>query len=245
MLPTDPGLHAQAADAPLPKIGTLPTRAYRFDDLHMQVDHRLQIEPPSAHPGEHFYARLIGFFKGSSFIVKQPAGWSDTNPLTEGDNVLVRGFSGRIAYAFNSTVLKIRYLPYAYCHLSYPGEIHGAEIRKAVRIRMQMPAHVSNLKIGDSVEATISDLSAIGIQLECTKQLGEPGDDVSISFRFWLQPNDYEVNFNAIGSIQSAQAAAGGSWSHGIRFHNMRSTEAILLQNLIYEQLVEKRAPIA
>jgi hypothetical protein len=243
MPPTDPA--SPDAEAALPRIGALPTRVYRFDDLNMQVDHRLQLEPSGAQPGAHFYARLIGFLKGSSLIVKLPPGWNEAAPLSEDDTVLVRGFSGRIAYAFNSTVLKIRYLPYAYCHLSYPEEIQGAEIRKAVRIRMQMPALASNLKIGNSVEATITDLSAIGVQLDSPQQLGAPGDDVSISFRFWLQPNDYEVNFNALGIIQSAQSSDAGTWSHGIRFHNMRSTEAILLQSLIYEQLVEKRASIA
>ncbi|HEY3327283.1 MAG TPA: flagellar brake protein [Novimethylophilus sp.] len=247
----DPGSPNQEqmvpSDTALPRIGSLPTRSYHFDDLRLQVDHRLQIDPPAARPGEHFYTRLLGFLKGSSLIVRLPAAWNGTIPLAEGDTVLVRGFSGRIAYAFNCDVLKVRHLPYSYCHLSYPAEIQGAEIRKAVRVRVSIPARLSNLAPGSTSgqEATISDLSALGVQADCAIPLGEPGQHVAISFRFWLQPNDYEVNFNAGGIIQSShQADNAAGWCYGIRFQNMRSTEAILLQHLIYEQLMEKHAAI-
>ena len=231
------------ADSALPKVDALPTRRYRFDDLRLQADHRLQIALP-ARPGEHFYTRLLGFLKGNSLIVRLAAG-TDGIPLEEGDNVLVRGFSGRIAYAFRCDVLKIRYLPYVYCHLSFPTEIRGVEIRKAVRVRVNIPAQLSNRDLGGAQEAIISDLSALGIQVECLTPLGEPGEHVAIGFRFLLQPNAYEVNFKAAGIIQSAhQTGNAAGWSYGIRFHNMRSAEAILLQHLIYEQLMEKHGAI-
>lgn len=232
------------ADSALPRVGALPTRRYRFDDLRLQVDHRLQIAAP-ARPGEHFYTRLLGFLKGSSLIVRLSSAGHDAIPLEEGDNVLVRGFSGRIAYAFRCDVLKIRYLPYVYCHLSFPAEIRGVEIRKAVRVRVNIPAQLSNRALGGTQEAIISDLSALGIQADCLTPLGEPGEHVAVSFRFLLQPNAYEVNFKAAGIIQSAhQTDNAAGWSYGIRFHNMRSAEAILLQHLIYEQLMEKHGAI-
>ncbi len=234
-------------DTALPRIGSLSTRAYRFDDLRLQVDHRLQIEPPDVHLGEHIYTRLLGFLKGGSILVKLPTSWQGNAPLKEADVVTVRGFSGRIAYAFTADVLKIRYSPYPYCHLSFPTEIQGAEIRKAVRVRVDIPAKLTNPRLhGEtSLDGTISDLSALGIQMDFVALPGAVGDTVSLAFRFWLQPNDYEVNFTASGIIQSAapnEDATG--WQCGIRFQGMRSTEAILLQHLIYEYLIEKRAII-
>lgn len=245
----DPGSPNQEqmvpSDTAFPGIASLSTRSYHFDDLRLQVDHRLQIDLPAARSGEHFYGRLLGFLKGSSLIVRLPAAWNGATPLAEGDNVLVRGFSGRIAYAFNCDVLKVRYLPYSYCHLSYPAAIQGAEIRKAVRVRVSIPARLNNLAPDSAPgqEAAISDISTLGIQANCATPLGKPGQHVAISFRFWLQPNDYEVNFNAAGIIQNShQADNSAGWCHGIRFQNMRSTEAMLLQHLIYEQLMEKHA---
>lgn len=243
----DPGSPDQtqmaAADSVLPRAGTLSTRLYHFDDLRLQVDHRLQIAPP-ARPSAHFYTRLLGFFKGGSLIVRLPT-VDGAIPLEEGDNVLVRGFSGRIAYAFRCDVLKIRYLPYTYSHLSFPAEIRGVEIRKAVRVRVNIPAQLSNRDLGGTQEAIISDLSALGIQADCLTPLGEPGEHIAVSFRFLLQPNAYEVSFKATGIIQSANPTGNAAgWSYGIRFQNMRSAEAILLQHLIYEQLMEKHAAI-
>ena len=227
---------------PSSRTDTVPTRAYRFEDLCLQADHRLQIEPSSARIGEHFYTKLLGFLKGSSLIVKLPTTWKGTVPLGEGDTVTVRGFSGRIAFVFNCDVLKIRYAPYPYCHLGFPDAIQGAEIRKAVRVGVAIPTRVFNPRIDNSsgLEATISNLSAQGVQLDAASPLGEPGDPVTLNFRFWIQPNDYEVNFNATGVIQNAHPITGEDGLHyGIRFQNMRSTEALLLQHLIYEKSME------
>lgn len=220
----------------------MPTRAYRFDDLCLQTDHRLQIESSSARAGEHFYTKLLGFLKGGSLIVKLPTTWKGTVPLSEGDNVTVRGFSGRIAFVFNCDVLKIRYAPYPYCHLGFPASIQGAEIRKAVRVSVNIPTRVTNPRMGSdaALEATISNLSAQGVQLDSTMPLGEPGDPVTLTFRFWIQPNEYEVNFNATGVIQNSHPIdSGAGLHHGVRFQNMRSTEALLLQHLIYEKSME------
>lgn len=226
----------------------MPTRAYRFDDLCLQADHRLQIEPASARAGEYFYTKLLGFLKGGSLIVKLPTTWKGTVPLSEGDSVTVRGFSGRIAFVFSCDVLKIRYAPYPYCHLGFPTSIQGAEIRKAVRVRVNIPTRVTNARIsGDAtMEATISNLSAQGVQLDSAVPLGEPGDTVMLTFRFWIQPNEYEVNFSAAGVIQNSHPIDGDTGLHfGVRFQNMRSTEALLLQHLIYEKSMESYSVIS
>lgn len=234
-------------DSALPRVAALPTRAYRFEDLHLQVDHRLQIEPPDLRTAEHFYTRLLGYFKGGSLIVKLPTAWNGKAPLVEGDTVTVRGFSGRIAYAFSCDILKIRYAPYPYCHLSFPNSVQGAEIRKAVRIKVEIPTRLTNPRLGQghAIEGVISDLSALGLQVDSKEIPGAAGDHVGLSFRFWLQPNDYEVNFTANGLIQTAQPNDDATgWQCGIRFQNMRATEAIMLQHLIYQHLNEKRASI-
>lgn len=220
-------------------IASQPLRSYHFEDLRLQVDHRLQIEPANTSSGEHFYTKLIGYLKGASLIVRLPTTWKGTVPLGEGDPVTVRGFSGRIAYVFGCDVLKIRYAPYPYCHLSFPTLIQGREIRKSVRVPVNLPARVTALKEGREValEATIANLSTQGVQLDSALPPGEAGDPVALDFRFWIQPNDYEVNFNAKGVIQNVHVDPAGSVHTGVRFQNMRSTESILLQHLIYEQM--------
>lgn len=227
-----------------PHIGPVPTRLYKFDDLRLQVDHRLQIEAPNSNPGEHIHVRLLGYLKGASLIIKPPTKAGGGILFDEGDEVVVRGFSGRIAFAFTSAVEKIRFSPYPYCHLRFPSEVRGAEIRKAVRARVNIPARVTNLKLGESValEATISDISAAGALLTSPIKLGEVGDTVTTNFRFWVPPNDYEVNLQAAGIIQTITPLEGEhapNVQYGIKFQGMRSTEAILLQTLVYQHLLE------
>ena len=219
----------------------LRTRSCKFDELRLGVDHRLQIE--GGHSQEPIHGRLLGYLKGATLIVKLPT----TQPgggvaLTEGDSVVVRGFSGRIAFVFSSEVEKIRFTPYPYCHLRFPTAIRGADVRKEIRARCDLPAKVVNVRLGseDAMEATISDLSAAGAQLTSTLPLGEVGDSLALNFRFWIPPNDYEVNLHTGAVIQTRTRGddeSAGQWQQGIRFEGMRSTENILLQNLIYQLL--------
>jgi hypothetical protein len=229
-------------DRPLPNAGDLPTRNYRFDELRLQVDHRLQIEPATAHAIQPFYTSLLGYLRGSSLIIKLPTSWNGTVPFGEGETVLVRGFSGRIAYFFTSDILKIRFAPYPHCHISFPTIIQGSEIRKAMRVRANIPAQLTNLRSGGdkAMEASISDLSALGVHTESAAHLGEPGDDVRLEFRFLIQPDDYEITINCAGVIQNSRhIEVVPAWHHGIRFQNLPSMESIMLQHLIYEQLLE------
>ena len=163
------------------------TRGYTVDELKLAIDQRLQMETP-ADPVP-IPVRLLGYLKGRTLIIKLPAGSaSGTAAVSEGDEVVVRGFSGRIAFAFSSIVEKIRYLPYAYCHLQFPDSIQGAEIRKAMRVRLEIPARVVNPeRNGEQVlEASISNLSVAGAMLVSSTPLGMVGDHISLSFHFRL-----------------------------------------------------------
>jgi len=219
---------------------TLRTRVCKFDELRLAVDHRLQIE--GGHSPEPVSGRLLGYLRGVSLIVKLPSQPGGGIAFSEGDSVVVRGFSGRIAYVFNSVIEKIRYTPYPYCHLRFPADIRGADVRKEVRARCNFPVKVVNVRLGNdyAMEATIADISAAGALLTSNAQLGQEGESLALSFRFWIPPNDYEVNLHTGAVIQTVSGnpdEMGPALQFGVRFEGMRSTENILLQNLIYQLL--------
>jgi hypothetical protein len=220
-------------------------RPYRFDDLRLQVDQRLQLDVSGQPDAEHIHARLLGYQKGTTLIVRLPKTPTGGVGLSEGNEAMVRGFTGRIAFSFTSLVEKIRHVPYLYCHLRFPAEIRGAEIRKAMRVQVALPARVINPRMGGDagMEATIGDISSAGAMLTSPTNLGRVGDAVTLSFRFWIPPDDYEVNLYAGGVIQvitPQQEWAGiPGLRYGIKFKGMRSTEAVLLQALVYQQLLE------
>lgn len=206
------------------------------------VGHRLQLDIPGwAEPAS---ARLLGYLKGETLMVKMASGQSaGSYPLVEGDALDVRGFSGRIAFTFKTMVEKVRYSPYAYFHLKFPTSIQGTEIRHAERVRVNLPVKVVGAKsdAGWTVEAAIADISAAGAMLVSVIPLGDAGDRISLTFRFWVMPNDYEVNMNVAAVIQAVSAPRQemDGARYGVRFEALRSTDSILLQNLIYQRLQE------
>lgn len=182
--------------------------------------------------------------KGESLIIKLPiAHLTGMNALREGDALEVRGFSGRIAFTFKSAIQQIRYSPYAYCHLLFPETVHGTEIRHAERVRVNLPVKVAGVSAdAESVGATISNISIHGAMLLSSVAFGEVGERVTLTFRFWILPNEYEVNMNVAAVIQTVavnEGAETGEFQYGVKFEGMRSTESILLQNLIYQRLKE------
>ena len=231
-------------DDVLPKLGSIQAKEYTFEALHLSANQRLQIEPLSSSNSDPFYTKALGFLERSSLIIKLPTAWNGVTPVNEGETVRVRGFSGKIAYVFNSDVLKVRFAPYPYCHLSFPSLIHGSEIRKALRVQTSIAAQLSSQNQHSdtaSVDCTLTDLSAMGCHLDIPVHPGEPGSSVFLNFRFWLHPNEYEVNFSASGTVQNVKQKVDPSgWHCGIRFHGLRASEVLLIQHLVYQHLIEK-----
>lgn len=233
-------LVTKLSEDPTPKSSKLQTRNCKFEELQLAVDQRLQIE--GSYHQKTIHGRLLGYLRGASLIVKLPLIPSGGVDLKEGESVVVRGFSGRIAFVFNSEIENIRYTPYPYCHMRFPAVIRGADVRKEIRTPCNLPAKVVNPRLGNdvSMEATVSDISATGALLKSTMPLGEVGDSLALNFRFWIPPNNYEVNLQTGAVIQACTLGieeSAAEWQQGIRFEGLRATEFILLQNLIYHLL--------
>lgn len=228
-------------------LSGFPKRIYPFEDLRLLPGHRLQLDVPGR--DEPVPARLLGYMKGESLIVKLAIAYlSGHDALREGDAIEVRGFSGRVAFTFKSVIEQIRFSPYAYCHLRFPDTIQGTAIRHAERVRVSLPVRVVGQgdAEGNSVAATIANISVNGAMLLSSEPLGEVGDRLSLTFRFWILPNEYEVNMNVAALIQTIgqpEQEEATETSYGVKFEGMRSTESILLQSLIYQRLKEDPDP--
>lgn len=226
-----------------PNISGFPTRPYAFDDLRLGVGNRLQLEVPGQE--KPVAAKLLGYLKGGTLMVRAASvSAAGGYRLHEGDPLRVRGFSGRIAFTFGTVIEKVRYIPYAYFHLQFPSSIQGTEIRHAERVRVNLPARVVGANgHGDfTTEATIANISIDGAMLISHVPLGQVGDRISLIFRFWILPNEYEVNMRIAAVVRSvaAQTQSGASdVRYGVKFEGLRSTETILLQNLIYQRMRE------
>ena len=234
-----PATVAEAANPSSPR--TFPPRELPhavFDDMGLRVGDRMQLAPRAIIRGEPCIVRLIGYVRELSLIVSAPPPGCWRPQVSEGDNVVMRVFSGGSAFGFVSRVDRIIKLPFDYLHLSFPREIDGRVMRRSRRVKCGIPAAVD----GASVAAgTISNLSSTGAEICTDAALGEPGRTVGLSFTVRVRDADLPVALKA--EIRSKHAAAGEGqtrWRSGVEFVDMPAAASAALKTLIYHELIER-----
>lgn len=222
---------------------------YPFEEMKLKIGDRLQIQPPAQLSSERFIVKLIGYVNNTSLLVTAPI---DTNglrlQLIEGEKLVVRVFSSQNAFGFASTIEKVCKLPFEYLHLSFPNEVQGMVIRKAPRVRTKIIAAVVTCTRGsDSASAIISNLSASGALLDARRNLGEKGDILKMSFRVNLHNIDaYLTVTAAVRAVFSDEAADNdGLIHHGLEFVDLQPNDSVILQSMIYQQMIERPNTLA
>lgn len=232
---------------PADQNSTPATQNYQFDDLRLGVGHYFQIEAPSA--PQPLIGHLIGFLKGTSLIVRvSSAQQRNGAQLEEGDAVRVKGFSGKVAYIFSSTVRKRRAIPFAYFHLDFPATIQGYELRSAVRVKADIPAGAEQPAAGISVSGMLSNISINGAQLQCTESLGKVGDSVAVNFTIpALDHLQQESGIKARATIRSISRLDGAQpgYSHGLQFDSLDALQTLMLQTLVQHFLLTSPGALA
>jgi len=232
--------------APDPSLPQKTETGFTFDDMHLKVGDRLQLEPPSQRTHERFTVRVIGYLKGSSLLVSAPVGADGLRVLlNEKDKVIMRSFSGVNAFAFVCSVDRIIKIPYEYLHLSFPDAIQGIMIRKSARIKTNIIATVQNTGNSgmEQTSAVISDISAEGVSLVSKQSLGNKEETLHLTFRLRLHNIDVFLATN--GAIRTVtqddepDAKKNGLIRHGIQFQNLQPNDSVILQSMVYQQMIE------
>ena len=221
---------------------------FTFDDMKLKVESRLQLEPPKQLGSERILVKVIGYLKGISLLVTAPVATNGARlQLMEGEQVVMRSFSGQNAFAFACTVERVCKLPYEYLHLSFPDVIQGVVIRKAPRVKSRIIAAVQNANSRNPTEQTsalISNISANGAALDAKRQLGKKGDMLSLAFRVNLHKIDAFLSVKgAIRAVLGAEEATDISnpelTRYGIEFQDLQPNDMVILQSMIYQQIIE------
>ncbi|MDO8466480.1 MAG: flagellar brake protein [Gallionella sp.] len=230
-------------------------KRYTFDDMKLKVGDKLNLELPSDYDfrvsnqpdNERCLVKVIGFLKGASLLVTAPA--AVNVQVMPGKKVVMRSFTGQNAFGFSCSIERICKVPYEYLHLSFPDIIEGIVVRKAPRVRTRIIAAVQDSKSGmaEQISALISDISANGASLDAKQPLGNKGDIISLAFRVPLH------NIDAYLSVKGAIRAVFGGGSvgdpanasksdlirHGLEFQDLQPNDSVILQSMIYQQMIE------
>ena len=219
---------------------------FSFDDMRLKVEDKLQLEPPAQLSRERFSVKVIGFLRGISLLVTVPTTSKGHRlQLMESETVIMRSFSGQNAFGFACTIERLIKLPYEYMHLSFPDVIQGIVIRKAPRVKARIIATVQDSKSSATgqISALISDISANGVSLDSKQPLGDKGDTIRLSFRVQLHRIDAFLSvkgvIRAVLSVDSADASSSGLIRHGIEFQDLQPNDNVILQSMVYQQMIE------
>ncbi|MEN6584553.1 MAG: flagellar brake protein [Sulfuricella sp.] len=214
-----------------------------FEELQLHVGDRMQVEVPSRRHDMKFFTTLVGYVKGLSVLLRTPIVDSLPLPMRDGEKLIVRGFSGKETFSFETTIERICREPFYYLHLTYPEVISTTKIRNAERVRVNLPVKVIPTGASIAKHATISNISTAGILIDAEEELGEKDQEINVSFHFTIQPNDYDAHIETAALIQNValQDNPSGSFTfqYGVKLLKLQSSQAILLQNLIYQKLLE------
>lgn len=171
-------------------------------------------------------------------------------PFQEGEQLSVRVFSGIQVYSFKTSVNRTLSSPFPCLYLAFPRTVIGTPLRKAIRVKVDIPVQVTRSTAGEAPKTdtgSLTNLSVTGGRIESEMKLGDVQDEIEISFTFVDQPEHREVRINARAIIRNLNAPKPDSsqkpspYAHGIEFIHLNPNELAKLQILIYDAVVASR----
>lgn len=216
---------------PLPRKDCLHLK---FSDMKLGLGDRLQLQEMTGEKTRHL-AKVVGYLDGQSLIVTHPA--KDGKPLVflERQPLIVRVFSGKHAFAFETHLLKSYPTPYPHLHLGCPKHVEQKEIRGSERIACDIIASVAAEGDPDkrARAGVMTNLSISGARITSKEALGTKGAAVVVAFRCQSSHADEYLTLRGI-LRQVDFDADDGRVQHGVEFIDLSNNDRLILENTIY-----------
>lgn len=154
---------------------------------------------------------------------------------------IVRAFSGKHAFAFQTHLLKAYPAPYPHLHLASPKHVEKKEIRSSERMACDIIASVvaENDPEKRSRAAVLVDLSISGAKVTAKEALGEKSGAITLAFR--CQGNVSDEYLTLRGILRHIDFdSEGGGVQHGVEFVELQNSDRLVLENTIYRIRFEK-----
>ena len=227
---------------PLPDDDAAPVDAVPAQasgPLGLQVGTLLQIKAPDD-GGRAAASRLIGFIDQGLFVSWPQFGGKDAT-FQAGEEVLLRGFTGRSIHSFRCTVTAVCRSPFRYLVLSVPTEVQQVPVRSSPRVQTRLAAqllHPDDDTASAPRLAVLSDLSAGGALVQTAAPLPAPGTRLQLRFVLRTVGTDSEITVDAWARNPARDDGDAEFPAFGVAFDLLGEREAALLHCYIYEQLL-------
>ena len=217
-------------------------RSVSLDEIKLNIGDPVQLQMQIGQTESRYYVKLIGYLKGKSVLVTAPEAGGNLFYVREGQAFVVRFFFGKNAYAFTANVTRASTIPYPHLHLSYPSHVRGLVVRSGERVSTRLICSVTPCDDAGipAAAGVITNLSVGGALLVSKTQMGKKGEHLSVKFRINIREIEFFVTVDAtICSVsKDGPGGSGEEFSHGLRFEDLPSEEAIALTAYIYQKLV-------
>ncbi len=214
-----------------------------FADMRLKVGDLLPLEARQPFAGGVATVQLLGWMERASVLVTLPRNAAGLVPLDVGDQVTIRAFTGKSAFAFRTTVLRVAYQPFGYAHLRFPEQSDAVLIRSSFRHRLSLPASVRQGE-GAPASAIIRNIGTSGALVETALPLSNPGAMLTVSTDFELHGVPVHLDLKAaVRSTREVSDDAGApAHQSGVEFQDLAPNDRLILGSLLWYEMHEHPA---
>ena len=211
-----------------------PSLELKFSDMNLRLGERLQLQEVAGEKTRHF-TKVVGYLDSHSLIVTHPTRGGEPLVFLDRQPLIVRGFSGKHAFAFETRLLKSYPAPYPHLHLASPKHVEMKEVRGSERISCNIITSVTSDSDPSKqpLAAVMTDLSITGTKVTAKEALGEKGEGVVLRFRCIGNKSDEYLNVRGILRNIDFETM-DGSVLHGVEFAELQNGDRLVLENMIY-----------
>lgn len=239
-------------DLPLKPDRTEPAaardaNACSLSQIGLAIGDSIQLQLQSDVEQPRCIVTLVGYLEGQSLIVTTPVVNGSMLLIREGQDFVVRLFSGKSAYAFAASVKRVTNTPYPHLHLTYPREVRGMIVRASPRGRTHIICHATAGN-GSGHACVARDISLGGALIAAACRIGDVGDRLALNFRVRIADAEHLLTLNStIRSVSAPRAAddAKSTILHGLAFDSIGSQETLVISTLLYQNLVRAQSEAA
>ena len=211
-----------------------------LDQIKLGIGDTIQLQFQSDVEPSRCFVTLIGYLEGQSVIVTTPIINGSLMLVREGQDFVVRLFSGKTAYAFTAMAKRVTNTPYPHLHLAYPKEVRGLVVRGSSRGRINIICHATS-EGGRGHACVARDISLGGALLAAGEKMGDVGSPLTLKFRVKIGDAEHVLVLDCtIRSVNASRPTVDENLTllHGLSFENVNSQDTLVISALLYQNMI-------
>ncbi len=211
-----------------------------LDQIKLNIGDSIQLQFQTGLEPSRSFVTLIGYLEGQSIVVTTPVINGSLMLVREGQDFVVRLFSGKSVYAFTASARRVTNTPYPHLHLSYPREVRGLVVRNAPRSRINIICHATT-ETGRGHACVARDISIGGALIAAGDKIGDVGDPLTLKLRVKVNDAEHLLALNCrIRSVNASRPAADErpAMLHGLCFEEVSSQDTLVISTLLYQNMI-------